>query len=268
MQPGSDTSWQRSAAFRFYEELNDFLPPERRKRSFEQAFQGTPGVKDVIEAIGVPHTEVDLILVDGVSVDFAHRLRGGERVAVYPMFERLDIAPLNRLHPRPLREPRFVLDVHLGKLARYLRLLGFDAAYERDAADEALAARSAAEHRILLTRDLGLLKRTEVTHGYWLRSTEPERQVAEVVRALDLGRRASPFSRCTVCNASLETVAERQVRDALPEGVRGRYENVARCPGCGRLYWPGSHFAKLSRFVARLTAGHGSGHTSGPDPDP
>ena len=144
MPPAAETDWNRSASFRFYEELNDFLPRENRKRAFDYAFNGTPAVKDAIEAIGVPHTEVDLILVDGVSVGFAHLLQGGERVAVYPTFERLDISPLNRLRPQPLREPRFILDVHLGKLARYLRLAGFDAAYGDEADDAAIAARAAA----------------------------------------------------------------------------------------------------------------------------
>ncbi len=118
--------WHQRATFRFYEELNDFLSPDRRKIAFDYAFNGTPSVKDSIEAIGVPHPEVDLILVNDVSVGFDHLLNGGERVAVYPMFERVDISSLTRLRPNPLREPRFVLDVHLGKLARYLRLLGFD----------------------------------------------------------------------------------------------------------------------------------------------
>ncbi|HUH00015.1 MAG TPA: twitching motility protein PilT, partial [Gammaproteobacteria bacterium] len=106
--------------FRFYEELNDFLPEARRRRTFEWRFRGTPSVKDTIEAIGVPHTEVDLVLVDGRSVGFEVRLRGGERVAVYPVFERLDISPLVRLRPEPLRVTRFVADVHLGTLARHL----------------------------------------------------------------------------------------------------------------------------------------------------
>lgn len=249
------TGWQHSATFRFYEELNDFLPPARRKRSFEQPFRGTPSVKDVIEAIGVPHTEVDLIVVDGVSVGFPHRLRGGERVAVYPVFELLDIAPLNRLRPQPLREPRFILDVHLGRLARYLRLLGFDAAYSSEGADETLAARSAAEHRIVLTRDIGLLKRAEVTHGYWLRNTDPQHQVAEVVDALDLRGRFAPFSRCMRCNAKLETVPASRVRSELPAGIRERYERVSRCRDCGRLYWAGSHYDRLTRLVASLS-GH------------
>ena len=243
------------STFRFYEELNDFLPPDRRKVTFEYAFDGTPSVKDSIEAIGVPHPEVDLILVDGVPVAFDHLLKGGERVAVYPMFERLDISPLNRLHPDPLRVPRFVLDVHLGKLARYLRLLGFDTIYDRHYSDRTIAAISVEERRTVLTRDKGLLKRNEVTRGYWLRHVEPRLQIAEVIEAFDLYRLVRVFSRCMVCNHSLETVSEVVVRHVMPEGLRGRFEQVSRCPGCGRLYWPGSHFERLAELVSELIAG-------------
>ena len=163
--------------FRFYEELNDYLPPEQRKRTITREITGTPSVKDAIESLGVPHTEIDLILVDGRSVRFDRRLRGGERVAVYPEFERFDITPIHRLRPKPLREPRFVADVHLGTLARYLRLLGFDTRYGNDLADAELAALTSRETRILLTRDVGLLKRKAVVRGQWLRSRDPERQV-------------------------------------------------------------------------------------------
>lgn len=245
-------SWRQRATFRFYEELNDFLSPDRRKIAFDYAFNETPSVKDSIEAIGVPHPEVDLILVNDVSVGFDHLLNGGERVAVYPMFERVDISSLTRLHPNPLREPRFVLDVHLGKLARYLRLLGFDTIYDRDYDDATIAAISRKERRLLLTRDKGLLKRNEVTRGYWLRNIQPRLQIAEVVEAFDLHRVVRVFSRCMVCNHSLETVAEASVRDALPAGLRGQFEHVSRCPGCGRLYWPGSHYDRLVNLVSNL----------------
>lgn len=245
-------SRQHVSTFRFYEELNDFLPPERRKIAFDFAFNGTPSVKDCIEAIGVPHPEVDLILVDDVSTGFDRLLQGGERVAVYPVFERLDITPLNHLRPRPLREPRFVLDVHLGKLARYLRLLGFDTSYERTRADDALATISIKERRILLTRDKGLLKRKAVTRGYWLRNTEPRRQIAEVTQALDLYSAVRVFSRCMVCNHTLEAVDEATVRDELPAGLRGRLGRVSRCEGCGRLYWPGSHYDRLVELITAL----------------
>ncbi len=245
---------QHRSTFRFYEELNDFLPRERRKIAFEFAFNGTPSVKDCVEAIGVPHPEVDLILVDDESVGFDHLLRGGERVAVYPVFERLDITPLTHLRPKPLREARFILDVHLGKLARYLRLLGFDTKYERDCDDATLAATSSTERRILLTRDKGLLKRSEVSRGHWLRNTQPRLQIAEVVAAFDLYGAVRVFSRCMICNHVLETVDEDTVRDELPAGLRGRLARIARCRGCDRLYWPGSHYDKLVDLVTRVVS--------------
>ncbi len=247
----SDDCQQRTT-FRFYEELNDFLPPDRRKIAFDYAFNGTPSVKDSSEAIGVPHPEVDLILVDDVSVGFDHLLNGGERVAVYPMFERIDIIPLTRLRANPLREPRFVLDVHLGKLARYLRLLGFDTIYERDYDDATIAAISRKERRLLLTRDKGLLKRKAVTRGYWLRNIQPRLQIAEVVEAFDLHRVVRVFSRCMVCNHTLDTVPEALVRDALPAGLRGQFDRLSQCSGCGRLYWPGSHYDRLVDLVSNL----------------
>jgi uncharacterized protein with PIN domain len=150
--------------------------------------------------------------------------------------------------------PRFVLDVHLGKLARYLRLLGFDTLYERDYADAVIASISVSQSRILLTRDKGLLKRKEVTRAYWLRSTQPRAQIAEVVRVLDLRRGVELFTRCMVCNHTLQTVNEADVRDALPVGLRGQFGRVARCPGCERLYWPGSHYDRLAELVSSLVA--------------
>ncbi len=236
--------------FRFYEELNDFLPPARRKRSFVYEFRGTPAVKDAIEALGVPHTEVDLVLVNGASVRFSHKLRGGERVAVYPVFERLDVSPITRLRPKPLRTPRFIADVHLGTLARYLRLLGFDTAYDNRAADADLVRHSVGERRILLTRDVGLLKHRVLTHAHYVRATEPARQLDEVVKALDLRARIKPFSRCMRCNARLRRVSKASVADELPPRVRERVRTVSRCAGCGQLYWPGTHFDRLADLSA------------------
>ena len=192
----------REIEIRFYAELNDFLPPECRQCAFRHEFHGTPSVKDTIEAIGVPHTEVDAILVDGRSVGFGHLLHGGERVAVYPVFERFDVSPVTRLRPKPLTVTRFVADVHLGSLARNLRLLGFDTAWERDLTDEAIIDIARTERRIILTRDKGLLKNGRVTHGYWLRNTDPDRQLEEVVRAIDLARDIDPYRRCMACNCS------------------------------------------------------------------
>ncbi len=239
---------------RFYEELNDFLPPARRKVRFIHEFQRRASVKDMIEALGVPHTEIDLIMVNGQSVDFSHIVRDGDHISVYPMFESFDVQSLVRVRPHPLRTSRFVLDVHLGKLARYLRLLGFDTLYRNDYDDPELAVLASAERRILLTRDRDLLKRAVVTHGYYVRATDPRRQVEEVMDRLDLYHAIQPFQRCTRCNGLLATVPKRQVWERLPPETRRHVESFWQCGACGQLYWEGSHVPRIRRFIESLRA--------------
>src|SRR4249919_808904 len=236
--------------FRFYEELGDFLPPERRKCSFIHQFHGTPAVKDRIEALGVPHTEVDLILVDGLSVGFMHKLRGGERIAVYPMFECFELGAFPRLRPQPLREPRFVLDVHLGRLAAYLRLLGFDCLYRNDYGDEELLSISHSEHRILLSRDTALLKHSELTHGAFVHARDPRRQLREVLDRFQLHRRIALFSRCGRCNGSLSPLSADAARALVPTAIARDHSDFKRCDQCGQVYWPGSHLPRLRDRLA------------------
>ena len=243
---------RHAAQFRFYEELNDFLPIPRRQRTFTHGFSGTPSVKDTVEALGVPHTEVDLILVDGRSVGFGYLLTGGERIAVYPVFESLDITPLVHLRPRPLRDPRFVLDVHLGKLTRFLRLLGFDSWWANDLDDSAIIESSLRQRRIILTRDRGILKHGRVTHGYWVRATQPRQQIREVVRRFDLGGSIRPFTRCLECNAGLTPVEKDAVRDRVPSRAWKEHDAFVRCTGCGKIFWAGSHYARMRRWVDEL----------------
>lgn len=250
MAPKSPTG-TASAEFRFYEELNDFLAPEARRAAFPVAIDRARSVKDAIESVGVPHTEVDLILVDGASVGFGHVLRGGERVAVYPVFERLDITPLLHLRPRPLREPRFVADTHLGKLARHLRVAGFDCLWENDFADEEIVAYSVAQERIILTRDLGILKRQAVERGHFVRATESGAQLREVVRAFQLENRLRPFTRCRACNVELDETSKESVAERLPPEVRLRFDRFTECPQCRRVFWRGTHYERLERLLRR-----------------
>jgi uncharacterized protein with PIN domain len=240
------------AVFRFYEELNDFLPAPLRKRDILHRFTGSPAVKDLVEALGVPHTEIDLILVDGESVGFGRRLEGGERVAVYPLFERLDISPLVRLRPAPLRTPMFLLDVHLERLARYLRMTGIDALMPADADDRAIVEQSLSQRRTVLTRDRRLLTRARLQRGYWLRSQRPRDQLAEVVRAFQLEGHVRPFSRCMICNTPVEPVPKADVKDKVPGRVWRNEGPFRRCPGCGRVYWAGSHFRRMGALLDGL----------------
>jgi hypothetical protein len=243
---------RKTAEFRFYEELNDFLPPEHKKTSFAYRFKGTPSIKDVVEAIGVPHTEIDLIVVNGESVGWDYRPRQGDRIGVYPVFESLDISPVVRLRGEPLRETRFVLDVHLGKLARLLRMLGFDAAYRSDYTDSQIVEISVGQRRIVLTRDRGILKTSAVTHGYWVRSSKPREQLGEVLRRFDLASRVRPFDRCMVCNARLERVDKQAVLERLPRRAAERQDEFYRCEGCGKVYWKGSHYERMENSIREM----------------
>jgi uncharacterized protein len=237
---------------RAYAELNDFLAPESRGATVRRPFRPHQTVKDVLEAMGIPHTEVDLILVNGDPADFGHRPTAGDRIAAYPMFEALDVGSTARLRPVPLRDPRFVVDVNLGRLARLLRVLGFDVWWSSDADDATLADVSLGEQRILLTRDRGLLKRRAITHGLFVHSQHPEEQTLEVIRRLDLRQRLAPLTRCLQCNGRLAAVAKQEVIDQLEPLTRQYYQEFSRCADCGRIYWAGSHHARLLSLVERL----------------
>jgi uncharacterized protein with PIN domain/sulfur carrier protein ThiS len=239
---------------RFYEELNDFLAPWQRRRDVQAEVAPTETVKHAIEALGVPHTEVEIVLVNGASVGFEHRLADGDRVAVYPRFEALDVTPLLRVRERPLREPRFIADAHLGGLARRLRLAGYDTLFDNGGPDDELVRISLAEGRTVLTRDRELLKRRELTHGCFVHAQRPEAQWREVFERLDLHAGARPFTRCLACNAALHAVAKAEVEAVLPPSVRERHERFARCSGCARVYWEGSHWRRMKAGLDALLA--------------
>jgi uncharacterized protein with PIN domain len=240
------------AVFRFYAELNDFLPQEHRAVTFEHEFAAPATVKDRIESLGVPHTEVDLILANGEPVGFDYRVRDGDRISVYPMFEAFDVAATSPLRPKPLREPKFVLDTHLGRLAAYLRMLGFDTFYRSHCDDAELARVSRDEHRILLTRDTGLLKRNAVTHGHFVRETDARKQMVEVVRRFHLERLAAPFTRCLRCNEPLAETSKHQVLADLPPRTAQLHDEFRRCPACSRVYWKGTHYDRMRRLIDSL----------------
>ena len=233
--------------FRFYEELNDFLDRDKRKKSFEHGFTGNPAIKDIIESIGVPHPEIDLIIVDGKSVGFEYQPAGGEYVSVYPVFESLDITPLLRLRPRPLRQPRFIVDVNLGRLSRWLRLCGFDTVYRNNFLDQEIAEQAVRDKRIILTRDQQLLKIKKVTHGYWVRHTLPEKQIREVLVRMDLLSWLAPFSRCMDCNGPIISVKKTEVENSVPEKTRKYYNEFYQCRECQKIYWPGSHYQSMTK---------------------
>jgi uncharacterized protein with PIN domain len=230
---------EKSAYFRFYEELNDFLPRYKRKREFEYNFTGNPSVKDAVEAIGVPHPEIDLIIVNNESVGFDYQLHANDMISVYPVFESI------KLRAAPLRRTRFILDVNLGKLTRLLRLCGFDSSYNSNLDDHSLVKLAGADRRIILTRDRQLLKRKEVSHGYWIRNTDPYAQLKEVVKRLDLKSDIKLFSRCLVCNAKIKSIPKQQVINNIPPKTRNYFDKFYQCTGCLKVYWQGSHYKRM-----------------------
>jgi len=240
------------AGFRFYEELNDFLPPSKRKTVFPYAFSGAPSIKDAIEAIGVPHTEIDLIVVNGESVGFDYKLRDGDRVAVYPTFESIDISPVIRLRSKPLRSTAFVVDIHLGKLARLLRLLGLDTVFDPKLSPAEIRRIARLEQRIILTRSRTLLRALDVTHGYWIRSSYPMEQAREILDRLELRRSLKPFMRCMRCNGVLQSVSMDDIRERLLPNTAMHFREIQQCSHCGNVYWKGSHYYKLTVLVAQL----------------
>jgi uncharacterized protein with PIN domain len=247
-----------TATLLFHGSLGDFLPATRRATPIVFEIRDSPGIRDVLGALGVPAPEVDLILANDRPVGFGHRLGPGDRIEVFGLDRRdaEDFLPgesstapgLIPLAPVP---PRFVLDGHLGRLARYLRMLGFDVLYDRLAADAELARISGAEARILLTRDRGLLKRSVVRLGYMVRDDDPRRQLTEVVGRYGLAGWAKPFSRCIRCNGRIEPVEREEVAERLagePRTLRC-FDTFGRCAGCSAIYWPGSHYERMSRLV-------------------
>ena len=237
---------------RFYAELNDFLAHSQRQVAFTYAFKPGITVKHIVEALGVPHTEIDLILVNGVSVDFSYQPMQDDQISVYPVFEAFNISPVVRLRPQPLRDSRFILDTHLGRLAAYLRMLGFNTLYENFADDDYLAFISNAETRILLTRDIGLLKRNLVTHGCYIRSSDPRQQIVEILQRLDLADQITPFRRCLRCNTLLLPVGKAEVEARLLPDTRQYYQEFQVCPSCEQIYWKGSHYQNMLAFIQQV----------------
>lgn len=246
-----------TASFRFYEELNDFLAPERRRQTFPAACARAATTKHMIEALGVPHTEVELILVNGESAGFDRLLQDGDRVAVYPRFEALDVTPLLCVRERPLRVSRFVADAHLGGLAHMLRMAGFDTLYRNDYGDREIADIAEREGRIVLTRDRELLKYRGITHGCYIHALKPAQQFRELVDRLDLARSFKPFTLCLECNAPLHPVAKQSVLERLPASVRENHQRFTACDLCGRVFWEGSHWRRMQALLDD-TAGAGA----------
>lgn len=242
----------KTATFRFYDELNDFLPPERKSAAFEHPFEFSSSLKDMIESFGVPHTEIGLVLLNGKPSRMDASVSDEDRIDVHPHYTHLNRYEAGTMPSGIPLAIRFVADVHLGRLAAYLRMLGFDTLYRNDFGDDELAKISSAEDRILLTMDRGLLKRSIVEFGYFVRAHEPRKQLVEVLRRYTLFDQIREFSRCLECNASIQKVAKEQVSATLPPRTREFFNDFLQCPACLRVYWRGSHYEHMARFIEAI----------------
>jgi hypothetical protein len=242
-----------TASFRFHGELEDLLPARRRGRPVALDAPEGATLKHAIESLDVPHTEVGSITVDGRDTHLSDRLADAATVDVHPR-------PAGAL---PGGEPRFVADAHLAGLARGLRLLGFDTLLATDGPDRELAQIADLEGRILLSRDRELLKHGRVRAGRWVRALRRDEQLREVIRAFGLQPLARPFTRCMECNGRLRPADPQRVAGRVPPGVERRHSRFDECEGCGRVYWAGSHWARLDALVRSLAS---SGAPARPPP--
>jgi uncharacterized protein with PIN domain len=240
------------AIFTFHEDLNDFLPLNQRGASLDRRFKGPVSVKHLIEALGVPHTEVQSILANGEPVGHSYLVESGDEIDVYPFTGNPDFVSSNTGLPAPPKPYRFVLDNHLGRLAAYLRLLGFDTVYDSGLDDAELAVVSHQEERILLTRDRGLLMRRLVTYGYCVRTRQPKEQLQAVVARFALADQIRPWQRCLRCNGRLVPVTKKSVLHLLQPKTIIYYNEFHRCRSCEQVYWKGSHYQRMQQFLSEL----------------
>jgi uncharacterized protein len=240
------------AYLHFHAALKDFISPIRRNQTITHTVNRKASIKDVIESCNVPHTEIDLIIVNGVSVDFDYIVQNGDEIHVYPdcsttMSE--SGKPLHHLSPPIPEKPWFIVDANLGRLARYLRLLGFDCLYRNDFADQSIAEISCKTQRIVLTRDRKLLKRKIIVYGYYVRTDIPKAQVRETLNRFNLYRSLAPLTRCTHCNEKLISTGKPAIAHHLKPLTRQYYDKFLICSGCNRIYWQGSHSTRIKRLI-------------------
>jgi hypothetical protein len=240
------------ARFRFDPHFDGFLAPGRRGGEFDYAFKGNPSLKHLVEAMRVPHTEIGEVIINGEKKSLTEWVHDGDFICIYPIDCDILETPINIPDEAQAYRPRFILDNHLGKLATYLRMLGFDVLYRNDYQDEELAYLASQQGRILLTRDRGLLMRREITFGYFIRSMAPEEQVAEVLRRYQIIEQVMPFQRCLKCNNLLLPVDKAFILDRLEPLTRKYYDEFRQCKGCQQIYWKGSHYERMLTLIDKL----------------
>lgn len=238
-----------SVQFRFYAELNDFLPGPWRQVDFRFEAPDGATVGDAVRLTGVPPDRVELLLANGLSVGLDYALRPDDRISVYPVFDAMDVGSVTLIERRPERRSGFVLDVHLGKLAHHLRMVGFDTWYRNSATQDELIALAQSEDRILLSKSRLLVSHPRLLASYAVRSSDPREQFLEVLRRFDIVSLFRPFTRCLHCNAIVRPAQEDEVAGGVPLRSRALYRDFTLCPDCRRVYWEGTHVGRMRAFL-------------------
>ncbi|MBP9870593.1 MAG: Mut7-C ubiquitin/RNAse domain-containing protein [Nitrosomonas sp.] len=239
---------------RFYQSLNDFIAPALVDTEIVHGFDRKASVKDVIEAFKVPHTEIELILVNGLAVDFHYIVQANDVIQVYPASGNPEVKLPLQLRPESPYPRLFIVDANLGKLTRYLRLLGFDCLYRNDYDDGTVAAIASEQQRTVLTRDRSLLQRKIIMHGYFVRADDPKLQTQEVLKRFDLYSLINPLTRCSHCNGKLVEIEKQKIEHCLQPLTKLHYERFLICSACEHVYWQGSHCARVMHLVGEFCA--------------
>jgi uncharacterized protein with PIN domain len=235
--------------FRFYEELNGYLPEGKGKVWFEYVFSGAVSIQEVFQAMEIPTDEVDLILVNQESRGLDYTLHDGDRISVYPVFELFDLSGISQVREKPLRNPRFICDVHLGRLCKYLRMLGWDTLYSNQYSPDEIIAIARQEKRIILSRSYQLTRHKEVTHSYWIWSPDPLVQIKDLIRKMDLSNLTNPLTRCLNCNHKIVPIEKQKILNRLQAGTAQYFKEFFICPACDQIYWEGSHYENMFDFI-------------------
>ncbi|HAH25485.1 MAG TPA: twitching motility protein PilT [Prolixibacteraceae bacterium] len=236
-------------SFRFYEELNNYLPEELRQVWVESNIETKASIGEIIQSLGIPPDEIDLVLVNQQSKSLDYLLQDGDRVSIFPVFESFDLSEMNQLREKPLRNPSFILDVHLGRLCKYLRMLGWDTLYSNQYTPEQMIELSLQEKRILLSRSIQLTRHKQLTHAWWVRSSNPLEQLKDLVTRLDLSSQADPLTRCLNCNNKLISIDKTEVVGRLEDRTAKYYSEFFVCRKCDQIYWKGSHYENMVKFI-------------------
>ncbi|MFC1744959.1 Mut7-C RNAse domain-containing protein [Candidatus Riflebacteria bacterium] len=243
---------KKTAILRFYGELNYFLPDSVWHRPFYYSFYENPTFSDLMDSFKIPPEKIGLLLLDGEVVELSCPLKEGSRATFYPRFQNIDISEEISASKKPVVSPRFILPLNLGKLTKYLRMLGFDSICEPDFIPGKVDVLAMQEGRVLLSRSKKFAARKLYAECYVVKSEQPAIQVREVVNRFNLMPLVKYFQRCLKCNSPLKVMEKSEIYSRLLPYIRKNFNLFFICPGCDRVYWMGTHYKKMKEKIETI----------------